>query len=94
MSEITINECTRRNTCYDCDNEKCVLHGKKKSDCPKYVCDMPEPYHNDCENCAFIDEFIDLARREYKEAIRLLDKRCDKSEGNLKNDSQGQKIYK
>lgn len=67
MSEIVITECTRRNTCYDCDNEKCALRGKKESDCPKYGCDMSGPYHNDCENCSYVDEFIDLVRRQYAE---------------------------
>lgn len=36
---LTITECTRKTTCYDCDNQACWHHGKKEADCPKYGCD-------------------------------------------------------
>ena len=59
---ITISECTRQNTCYDCDNESCWHHGKKEADCPKYHCDRGM----DCEHCSFIDGFMEEMREEYK----------------------------
>jgi hypothetical protein len=59
---VTFSECTRLNTCYDCDNEKCWHHGKKESDCPKYRCsDL------DCDHCEFIDRFIEDMRKEYSD---------------------------
>ena len=63
--EITITECTRQNTCYDCDNERCAFHGDKEADCPKYRCDRPEEHLLDCEHCGFIDGFIRDMREEY-----------------------------
>lgn len=60
MLDFNIGECTRRIPCVDCDNDKCILHGRKESDCPKWVCDRPG---TDCETeCDFIDEFIDAMR--------------------------------
>ena len=61
---ITISKCTRQNTCYDCDNEKCWHHGKKEADCPKYKCDNKKLL--DCAHCSFIDWFIEEMREEYK----------------------------
>ena len=66
--EITISECFRQNTCYDCDNVRCAFHGKKEADCPKYQCDRPGGIlENDCEHCEFIDEYIEAERKFYKE---------------------------
>ena len=52
---LTMSECTRNNFCFECDNEKCVLHGKKESDCPIWWCGRPD---DNCEHCAFIDRLI------------------------------------
>lgn len=60
---MTITECKRKNTCYDCDNERCLHHGKKEADCPKYRCDRQGDGFMECEHCAFIDRFIDDIRR-------------------------------
>ena len=60
---LTMSECTRKNTCYDCDNEACWHHGKKEADCPKYGCDNDKPY--DCEHCSFIDKWIEEERKRY-----------------------------
>lgn len=64
MAEFTLTECTRKNTCYDCENERCSLVGEKMSDCPKYHCDNPNGTY-DCDHCAFIDEFIEMERESY-----------------------------
>ena len=61
---LTMSECTRQNTCYDCDNEACWFNGKKEADCPKYGCDNDKPF--DCDNCKFVDEFIEKERNRYK----------------------------
>ena len=63
--EITMSECTRKNTCYDCDNKSCLHQGDKGADCPKYKCDNPNGVQN-CENCEFIDDFIKEMRDEYE----------------------------
>lgn len=59
---LTMDECTRQNTCYDCDNETCYFHGKKEADCPKYVCDNST---FDCEECEFINDYIEEERKRY-----------------------------
>lgn len=63
---MKIGECTRKNTCYDCDNKECYLHGKKESDCPKYYCDQEGNGYHNCNHCSFIDWFIDDERQRYK----------------------------
>lgn len=63
---MTITECTRQNTCYDCDDKKCSGHGDKEADCPKYRCDRPNGFEYKCEKCAFIDRYIEAMRKEYK----------------------------
>lgn len=63
---MTIEECTRQNTCYDCDNDKCVFAGKKEADCPKYRCDRPVIFQ-DCDKCGFVDKFIEDMREIYKD---------------------------
>ena len=63
--EPTMNECTRKTTCYDCDNENCLFHGKKEADCPKYCCDRPDGHQYDCDHCDFVDRYIEDMRREY-----------------------------
>ena len=63
---MTLTECTRKNTCYDCDNEKCWHRGKKEYDCPKYHCDRPAKFLYDCEHCEFVDKFINVMREFYK----------------------------
>ena len=60
---LKMSECTRKTTCYDCGNTTCYFNGKKESDCPKYGCDNGKPY--DCEDCNFIDKFIEEERKEY-----------------------------
>lgn len=60
---ITLTECIRQNTCYDCDNERCAFHGDKEADCPKYHCDNAVLL--DCDHCSFIDGFIRDMRKEY-----------------------------
>jgi len=62
---ITMTKCTRQNTCYDCDEERCWHHGKKEADCPKYRCDRPEHLQYHCTRCSFIDRFIKDMRKEY-----------------------------
>ena len=68
--EVTITECTRQNTCYDCDNERCAFHGDKEADCPKYHCDRPKEHQLDCDHCGFIDGFIRDMREIYAEGKR------------------------
>ena len=70
---LTMNECTRKNTCYDCDDKKCIFKGKKESDCPKYTCDNVK--QNDCENCDFINLYIDMERKWYQEEKRDQDRK-------------------
>ena len=60
---MELNDCTRQNLCVDCDNEKCWHQGKKEADCPKWVCTREI---RDCEHCAFIDNYIEKMRGEYK----------------------------
>ena len=62
--ETQMSECTRQNTCYDCDDKKCGHHGDKGADCPKYHCDYEPKY--DCDHCAFINNFIRKERERYK----------------------------
>jgi len=64
---VNISECKRKNTCYDCDNQKCAFQGKKEADCPKWKCDRPDILKYDCEHCAFIDGYIEDMREEYHE---------------------------
>lgn len=59
---VTLSECTRTNSCYECDNSKCLLQGKKESDCPKYKCDRPDGLKYECERCSFIDKYIESMR--------------------------------
>lgn len=63
--KVTMSECTRKNTCYDCDNEKCWYHGKKEADCPKYHCDREGDMFLNCDRCAFTDRYIEDMRKEY-----------------------------
>ena len=58
---LTMSECTRKTTCYDCDNEDCFFRGIKGADCPKYYCDK----WCDCDHCEFINDFIEEKRKEY-----------------------------
>ena len=62
---IAINNCSRNTPCIDCDNTNCVFQGKKESDCPKWRCDRPDYANLDCDNCAFIDRFIEDMREMY-----------------------------
>lgn len=63
---ITMNECTRQNTlCCDCDDDVCIFAGEKWADCPKYYCDNPGGLDN-CDNCDFIDNFIEEMREAYR----------------------------
>ena len=62
MKEVKLSLCTRQNTCFDCDNTECFGHGGKGADCPKLRCDNPG---GDCDDCEFINNFIDEMREEY-----------------------------
>ena len=62
---LTLIECTRQSTCFDCDNQECTGHGDKGADCPKYHCDNPNGL-NDCEHCDFIEMFIMSERKRYR----------------------------
>ena len=66
MCDFTLTECTRQNTCYDCDDEKCRRKGDKGQDCPKYTCDNPKGLYN-CDHCRFINKFIKDMRKGYAE---------------------------
>lgn len=57
-----LKRCNRDNLCVDCDNEKCVHHGRIIADCPQYDC-ANEPLY-DCEHCDFIKKWL----REYRKA--------------------------
>ena len=65
---LTMADCHRPTTCYDCTEESCLFHGDKGADCPKYHCD--NAVLNDCENCSFIDAFIDDMRQVYADTRR------------------------
>ena len=60
---MTFGECTKKIPCIDCDNVKCWFQGKKESDCPKYRCDRPKGFKLDCDNCEFINEYINDMRK-------------------------------
>lgn len=62
---IEMSECTRKNTCYDCDKGSCLHHGDKGADCPKYKCGNPNGVQN-CDECDFINDFIEEMRDEYE----------------------------
>lgn len=64
-AEFTLSECTRKNLCCDCDNARCTRIGDKGADCPKWICDNPNGLDN-CDNCDFIDNFIEEMRKEYE----------------------------
>jgi hypothetical protein len=51
---VTIDECTRKNFCVDCDDPDCLLAGEVEADCPKWKCDNPSM---DCETCEFLKEY-------------------------------------
>ena len=60
--QIEISECTRDCFCKDCDNIRCLHHGKREADCPKYMCDMANKL--DCDNCEWLDEWYKETRKE------------------------------
>ena len=60
--EITnIRECRKHIPCVDCTDE-CIHAGKKSADCPYYGCPYEGKVNNDCENCEFIDVFVEQLR--------------------------------
>ena len=61
-SEFTLSECTRNNLCVDCDEEKCLHHGQKEADCPKYHCDNAT---GDCSRCPFLKRYVKEMREYY-----------------------------
>ena len=67
---IAINNCSRNTLCVDCDNTNCVFQGEKRSDCPKWRCDRPDYANLDCDNCAFIDRFIEDMREMYNKLLK------------------------
>ena len=62
---MKFEECTRLNTCYDCNDDKCHHVGDKGADCPKYRCNRPGLLCLDCNHCAFVDNYIEYMREEY-----------------------------
>ena len=59
-----LSKCTRDNFCFECDNEKCLHHGKIEADCPKYRCNMPDEINLDCEKCPWIKRFIEKMKAD------------------------------
>ena len=41
---VTIDECTRKNFCVDCDDSHCVFAGCIEADCPKWKCEFLKEY--------------------------------------------------
>ena len=60
---LSVGECKKDIPCVDCDEAKCIFHGKKEANCPKYHCDRPDPHKYECQRCGFIDHFIEEMRR-------------------------------
>jgi hypothetical protein len=61
----TLNECHRHTLCIDCDSKTCQRsRDDKGNDCPKWICD--NVVLQDCDNCAFIDEYIQVMRKQYR----------------------------
>lgn len=58
---LKFKECRRQNTCLDCTDEKCIFVGSKEAECPKWQCNN----NHDCDNCSFIDEYIEEERKYY-----------------------------
>ena len=65
MMEPKFSVCHRQNTCFDCDDPKCWRVGDKGADCPKYKCDNPLGIQN-CDECVFINQYIEMERKRYK----------------------------
>ena len=61
-TEIVERHCPPKTLCVDCKDPDCSCAGEKYADCPKYHCDNAY----DCDNCDFINEFIDEMRKEYE----------------------------
>lgn len=61
---ITMSSCTKKSLCVDCDSKTCHRAGDIGADCPKYKCDNDIP--NDCENCQWIREYVQVMRKEYR----------------------------
>lgn len=53
---LNLSVCNRDNLCVDCDSKTCLSAGDIGADCPKWKCDNPNG--SDCEDCAFIKEFV------------------------------------
>ena len=49
---MSLEECTRDNTCYECDNMSCYHAGRKDADCPFYECSRPDGWKYQCDTCA------------------------------------------
>lgn len=65
--QIEISECKRDCFCKDCDNIRCLHHGKREADCPKYMCDMANKF--DCDNCKWLDEWYKEMRKGTEDAV-------------------------
>lgn len=65
--DVQMGICTKNILCVDCDDTKCWHSGKIYADCPKYRCDRPEDFINECESCDFIKEYQRDMRKYYKE---------------------------
>lgn len=59
---LNLSVCNRDNLCVDCDSETCLRAGDIGADCPKWKCDNPNG--SDCEDCAFIKEFVEEMRKK------------------------------
>ena len=63
--EVKIGLCYRKNLCIDCDNTRCGHCGQILADCPKYRCDRPPGFIEDCETCEFLQEYQKDMREYY-----------------------------
>lgn len=60
QSEIRV--CELDCFCKDCNDIRCLHHGKRAADCPKYICDMANKL--DCDNCEWLNEWYKVMRKE------------------------------
>lgn len=56
--------CKRDNLCYKCDDDKCLHHGSKVADCPKYKCDRKLHLREKCYSCYFWRKYIRVQEDE------------------------------
>lgn len=65
---FTLNECTRKNLCVDCTNERCLRRSDLSQDCPRYRClyEIGDERFEDCDRCTFMKEYASQMREEYR----------------------------